>query len=296
MLDLDLTGPSIPRLLGVEGAKVTQAPGGWRPVEVYGGTSAEVEVQLGGQESGKSNAQDGVSNGLEDGAAKLDLNVKSTLGRGRLVAMSLGFLLQSRGDAVVWRGPKKTAMVRQFLSDVLWGQLDYLLIDTPPGTSDEHISLAESIHSNPSAAATLRGAVIVTTPQAVATADVKKELNFCKKTGVPVMGVIENMAGFACPCCGEITNVFSKGGGKVMAQEWNVRYMGGVPIDQTWGVVSEGLAERTATGVVNQGEVVRETLVEKYEKCHSMPVFMEITQRVVDICEGREPAPVAEDA
>ena len=197
--------------------------------------------------------------------------------------MSLGFLLRDRGDAVVWRGPKKTAMVRQFLTDVLWSDLDYLLIDTPPGTSDEHISLIESLSSNPLAAPLLRGAVIVTTPQAVATADVKKELNFCKKTGVKVLGVVENMAGYVCPCCGEVTNIFSKGGGRVMAMEWGVRYLGAVPIDSTWGAVSEGLAE---------GGEAKESLVEKYGKCFLAPVFGEITGRVVDVCEGREPQPV----
>ena len=87
-------------------------------------------------------------------------------------------------------------MVRQFLTDVLWGELDYLLIDTPPGTSDEHISLAETLRP-----LSPRGAVIVTTPQAVATADVKKELNFCKKVGLRVLGVVENMSGFVCPHC-----------------------------------------------------------------------------------------------
>ena len=213
--------------------------------------------------------------------------------QGKLVAMSLGFLLQSRGDAVVWRGPKKTAMVRQFLTDVLWGQLDYLLIDTPPGTSDEHISLVESLHANPTAFSKLRGAVIVTTPQAVATADVKKELNFCKKTAVEVVGVIENMAGYVCPCCGEVTNVFSKGGGEVMAKEWGVRFLGGVPIDGTWGAVSEGLAERNVEGEVVGAAKEQESLVSKYSKCMSAPIFKEITGRVLDVCEGREMTPIA---
>lgn len=248
---------------------------------------------------------DAAGNGLEEACARLAVDAangsirdtmaenaaasppESTTKQGELVAMSLGFLLQSRGDAVVWRGPKKTAMVRQFLTDVLWGQLDYLLIDTPPGTSDEHISLVESLHANPAAFSKLRGAVIVTTPQAVATADVKKELNFCKKTAVNVLGVIENMAGYVCPCCGEVTNVFSKGGGEVMAREWGVRFLGGVPIDGTWGAVSEGLAERNAEDVVKDEEREKESLVQKYAKCMSAPIFREITGRVVDVCEGR---------
>ncbi|TAQ83969.1 hypothetical protein B7494_g7699 [Chlorociboria aeruginascens] len=157
ILDIDLTGPSIPRLFNIETSKVTQAPGGWIPVPVHTSDPAS--------------------------------------GIGSLSCMSLGFLLKERGDAVVWRGPKKTAMVRQFLTDVLWGDLDYLLIDTPPGTSDEHISLAETLLKN-ALPGQMAGAVVVTTPQSVSTADVKKELNFCAKTGINVIGVVENMSGF----------------------------------------------------------------------------------------------------
>ena len=118
--------------------------------------------------------------------------------------------------------PKKTAMVRQFLTDVLWGDLDYLLIDTPPGTSDEHISLAETLLKN-AMPGQVAGAVVVTTPQAVATADVRKELNFCRKTGIEVVGVVENMSGFVCPNCSECSKVFWDG--------WREGYGGGV-----WGL------------------------------------------------------------
>ncbi|KFY86375.1 hypothetical protein V498_07525, partial [Pseudogymnoascus sp. VKM F-4517 (FW-2822)] len=200
VLDIDLTGPSIPRLFGIESAKVTQAPGGWVPVPVH---AADPEA-----------------------------------GIGELRCMSLGFLLRERGDAVVWRGPKKTAMVRQFLSDVLWGEVDYLLIDTPPGTSDEHISLAETLMKN-AAPGQVKGAVVVTTPQAVATADVKKELNFCVKTAINVIGVVENMSGFVCPSCSECTNVFSSGGGEVMAEEFGVKFLGSVPIDPQFVMLVE---------------------------------------------------------
>ncbi|KAF5017468.1 hypothetical protein F66182_10598, partial [Fusarium sp. NRRL 66182] len=110
ILDVDLTGPSIPRMLSIEESKVTQVPGGWAPVLVH--------------------------------------EADESKGLGSLHAMSLGFLLPKRGDAVVWRGPKKTAMIRQFLKDVLWDETDYLLIDTPPGTSDEHISLAETLQKD----------------------------------------------------------------------------------------------------------------------------------------------------
>ncbi|KAI9829664.1 MAG: cytosolic Fe-S cluster assembly factor cfd1 [Sarea resinae] len=214
ILDLDLTGPSMPRLLGLEGATVTQTRAGWLPVTVHGADPAA--------------------------------------GRAELRCMSLGFLLRDRGDAVVWRGPKKTAMVRQFLADTAWGELEYLLIDTPPGTSDEHISLAESLLTTTTTTTTtnntndgqptppkLRGAVIVTTPQAIATADVRKELNFCAKTRIPVLGVVENMSGFVCPSCAECTNVFSSGGGRVMAADFAVPFLGNVPIDPQFGLLVE---------------------------------------------------------
>lgn len=108
----------------------------------------------------------------------------------KLAVMSIGFLLNNRNSAVVWRGPKKTAMVKQFLNDVYWGELDYLIIDTPPGTSDEHISVMENLKD-----VNCDGAVIVTSPQEMAIEDVRKEVTFCKKTGIPIIGIIENMSG-----------------------------------------------------------------------------------------------------
>ncbi|KAJ1652946.1 cytosolic Fe-S cluster assembly factor cfd1 [Dispira simplex] len=182
LLDIDLCGPSIPRLLGVSGQQVRQASAGWVPVFVD-------EEQ-------------------------------------RLCCMSIAFLLAHQDDAVIWRGPKKNAMIRQFLDDVCWGDLDYLIIDTPPGTSDEHISVVEYLKSvQPD------GAVVVTTPQQVALADVRKELNFCRKVQLPVLGVVENMSGYVCPHCAECTNVFSSGGGEAMAREFEVPFLGQIPID-----------------------------------------------------------------
>lgn len=263
VLDIDLTGPSIPRLFGIESAKVTQAPGGWIPVPVH---AADPEA-----------------------------------GIGELRCMSLGFLLRERGDAVVWRGPKKTAMVRQFLSDVLWGEVDYLLIDTPPGTSDEHISLAETLLKN-AAPGQVKGAVVVTTPQAVATADVKKELNFCVKTAINVIGVVENMSGFVCPSCSECTNVFSSGGGAVMAEEFKVKFLGSVPIDPQFVMLVEaGRTPSYPAGTSINGQVMEgadesktngETkeagqLVAKYPKCSLCPIFKDITAQVIAACEAR---------
>lgn len=143
-----------------------------------------------------------------------------------LAVMSIGFLLKNQKDAVVWRGPKKNAMIKQFLTDVYWKDIDYLVIDTPPGTSDEHISTVEGLQSlNPD------GAVLVTTPQDVATADVKRELTFCRKTNIPILGIIENMSGYVCPSCKDCTNIFSSGGGKALAELTNVPFLGTVPLD-----------------------------------------------------------------
>ena len=117
-------------------------------------------------------------------------------------------------------------MIKQFIRNVAWGDLNYLLIDTPPGTSDEHISIAEQLRfCEPN------GAIIVTTPQSVATADVKKELNFCRRVNLFILGVIENMSGFICPHCEKCTNLFSSGGGKILYEQFKVPYFSNIPID-----------------------------------------------------------------
>jgi Mrp family chromosome partitioning ATPase len=281
ILDIDLTGPSMPRLVGLEDAKITQAPGGWMPVPVHGTESA----------------------------AEADGSAPSTQPqRGSLRCMSLGFLLRDRGDAVIWRGPKKTAMIRQFLSDVFWGPTDYLLIDTPPGTSDEHIALAEqllTLSTTDAAAAAqtglprLAGAVLVTTPQAVATSDVRKEANFCVKTNIPVLGVIENMSGYACPCCGEVSNLFSRGGGQVMAQELSLPFMGSVPIDVKFGELIEGKMEAGDSDEDDEDEESTKTqpqdtpaepddrpLVERYRDTWSYPRFEGFAKALIGSIEG----------
>jgi Mrp family chromosome partitioning ATPase len=113
-----------------------------------------------------------------------------------LSVMSIGFLLSSLDDAVIWRGPKKNGLIKQFLRDVDWSDLEYLLIDTPPGTSDEHLTIVEYL--KPSG---ITGALIITTPQEVSLLDVRKEITFCQRVNVPILGVIENMSGFVCPKC-----------------------------------------------------------------------------------------------
>jgi len=255
ILDIDLTGPSIPRLLGLEDRKITQAQGGWVPVEVHPAILSSPSDGIDWEKSGVST-------------------------RGALHAISLGFLLPSRSSAVIWRGPKKTAMIRQFISDVAWPDLDYLLIDTPPGTSDEHIAVLEELHKlSEKRVGQLSGAVVVTTPQAISTSDVRKELNFCLKTGVEVVGVIENMAGYVCPCCGEVSNVFSKGGGEVMARENGVRFLGSVPIDTGFGGLVDGVKfdeKGEATDEKDMG-----LLVERYKHCRLCVMFAGFAKEVI---------------
>ena len=165
LLDIDICGPSIPLMLGLTGQEVKQSGSGWSPVYVTSEGS-------GG-----------------DASEAFELGV-----------MSIGFMLPDSDAAVIWRGPRKNALIKQFLSDVNWGDLDYLVIDTPPGTSDEHISIAQYLRG--SLDPKTDGAVVVTTPQEASMADVRKELNFCKKVGIRVLGVLENMSGMLLPLTG----------------------------------------------------------------------------------------------
>ncbi len=143
---------------------------------------------------------------------------------GGLKVMSLGFLLHSPDDAVIWRGPRKMAVIKQFLQDVTWGDLDYLIIDSPPGTGDEPLSICQLIGS-------LEGAVIVTTPQKVAAVDVRKSISFCRQLQVPVLGVVENMSGYVCPKCGDISHILPAGGGAKIAADMDVPLLGAIPMD-----------------------------------------------------------------
>ena len=177
LLDVDIHGPSVPTMLGLEHETLKGNEGELSPVE-FGG----------------------------------------------LKVMSIGFLLQSQDDAVIWRGPMKTGVIKQFLTDVNWGDLDYLIVDAPPGTGDEPLSLCQLIQP-------LDGAVIVTTPQKVAAIDVRKSISFCRRLDVPVLGVIENMSGFVCPKCGEITQILPAGGGRIIASDMKVPFLGAIPMD-----------------------------------------------------------------
>jgi len=177
LLDVDIHGPSIPKLLNLEGL----------PIEARSGSIAPMEFE-------------------------------------KLRVMSIGFLLPNQDNAVIWRGPLKMRAIEQFLRDVEWGELDYLVVDCPPGTGDEPLSVIQLIEN-------VTGAVIVTTPQQLAIIDVRKCISFCRQLNVPVLGVIENMSGFVCPKCGKVSEIFKSGGGERMASEMNVPFLGKIPID-----------------------------------------------------------------
>ncbi|KAB8360752.1 hypothetical protein FH972_024486 [Carpinus fangiana] len=283
VLDIDLTGPSIPRLFGIETAKITQAPGGWLPVAVHTPTPSPSP------------------------STPATSSTSTTHRKGSLHCMSLGFLLRDRGDAVIWRGPRKTAMVKQLLTDTLWPPATtHLLIDTPPGTSDEHIALLTHLLGLAAPRQTL-GAVVVTTPQRVAVADVRKELSFCRTVGLRVRGVVENMAGFVCPCCGETTQIFRAlgagekegeraGGGAAMAREWGLRFLGSVPLDgEGWGMlVEEGrrpvYVPQGAVGEEREGQGGGEgprqrdpgDMADKYTDCRLYPIFDRIAREILE--------------
>eukprot|EP00741_Cyanophora_paradoxa_P008001 tig00001234_g7740.t1 len=184
LLDVDICGPSVPRMTGTEGEEVHQSAQGWSPVYVDE----------------------------------------------RLGVMSIGYMLPNLDDAVIWRGPRKNQLIKQFLKDVHWGEegLDFLIVDTPPGTSDEHLSLVTYLKESE-----VDGAIIVTTPQEVSLSDVRKEINFCKKTGIPIIGLVENMSGFVCPHCNCGTDIFvgTTGGGKKVAEDYGIPFLGRLPLD-----------------------------------------------------------------
>jgi len=140
-----------------------------------------------------------------------------------LKAISIESLMPNKDDAVIWRGPLKHSAISQFISDVDWGELDFLIIDSPPGTGDEPLSVAQTISDcRP---------IIVTTPQEVALWDIRKSINFCKKIERDLFGLVENMSGYVCPHCGKAVDLFGTGGGEKTAKEFGINFLGSIPFD-----------------------------------------------------------------
>ncbi len=175
-----------------------------------------------------------------------------------LKIVSVGLLLENPDDAIVWRGPLKIGAITQFINDCHWGELDYLVVDAPPGTGDEPLSVFQTLTGK-------SAAVIVTTPQEVSAADVRKSLNFCKLMNVKVEGIIENMSGFVCPCCKTLTPIFNTGGGEKMAKEFNVPFLGKIPIEPAIGQACD------------KGEVFAFT----YSESETGKIFSEIADKII---------------
>jgi ATP-binding protein involved in chromosome partitioning len=140
-----------------------------------------------------------------------------------LKVVSLEYMMKDRDEAIIWRGPLKIQAIRQFVADMDWGELDYLIVDAPPGTGDEPLSIAQTIP--------LVKALVVTTPQKVALADVRKSLNFCRTVEMEVVGIVENMSGFVCPECNATVDIFKTGGGEELSREFDLPFLGAVPMD-----------------------------------------------------------------
>lgn len=183
LLDVDVCGPSIPKVTGTENEEIFTSSSGWSPVYA----------------------------------------------EENLAVMSCGFLLNSLDDAVIWRGPKKNGIIKQFLRDVDWSKLDYLIIDTPPGTSDEHISLVNYLKY----CTNLRGAILVTTPQEIAQMDVRKQIDFCHRVKLSIIGIVENMAVFTCPKCLKDSYIFKRSEKSV--EQIGVPILGSIPLDPIIG-------------------------------------------------------------
>lgn len=178
LLDIDIHGPNIPNMLGLQGIPPLVTDAGLFPLKPF----ENLEV------------------------------------------ISIGFFLQEKDTPVIWRGPLKHRVIEQFLTEVRWGPLDYLVVDSPPGTGDEVISIHQLLDK-------VDGAVIVATPQEVALADVRRSIRFCLEASIPILGVVENMSGFVCPRCGEIIEIFKTGGAEKIAKEYNIPFLGKIPLD-----------------------------------------------------------------
>ncbi|KAI8613910.1 Nubp1 protein [Chytriomyces sp. MP71] len=228
LLDIDICGPSVPKMVGLEGEQIRQSSSGWAPVYVSD----------------------------------------------NLAVMSIGFLMANQNDAVIWKGPKKNGMIKQFLKDVDWGPLDYLIVDTPPGTSDEHLSIVQYLKD-----AGVTGAVLITTPQEVALQDVRREIDFCRKVGVPMLGVVENMSAFVCPKCDKSSVIFppTTGGARGLAVEQGIPFLGAIPLDPRIGMSGDA----------------GESFVDLYQDSPAYAAYKEVIGKITDYCAKNAPVPAA---
>ncbi|MEN2994230.1 MAG: Mrp/NBP35 family ATP-binding protein [Thermodesulfovibrio sp.] len=213
LLDIDIHGPNIPNMLGLQGFCPLVTDLGIYPLKVFD----------------------------------------------NLYVISVGFFLEEKDTPIAWRGPLKHRLIEQFLSDVQWGQLDYLVVDSPPGTGDEIISIIELINK-------VDGAVIVATPQDVALADVRRTIKFCKEYSIPILGIVENMSGFICPHCGNNVEIFKTGGAEKLAEEYKIPFLGKIPIDPQ---------------IVQTGDEGKPIIV-YFPENKSAQIFSEIVKKIIE--------------
>jgi len=219
ILDADIHGPSVPKILGLTGQRLQAGPPGVFPV----------------------------------------------LGPLGIKVISMDFLLPDENAPVIWRGPLKMTAIRQFLSDIVWGDLDILLIDLPPGTGDEPLSVAQLLPE-------IDGVIIVTIPSEVSQSVVKKAATFAKRLGMPIVGVIENMSGFFCPNCGVKIDIFQSGGGEKIAEELSIPFLGSIPIDQK-------ICEASDKGA---------PFIIEYANSLASKAFMEIVRKIEAFLKSKE--------
>ncbi len=220
LLDVDIHGPNLAKMTGMEGRRL--------------------EVS-------------------EDGIQPIAVNENLSL-------ISMSFLLQDPNMPVIWRGPMKIKAIQQFLGDVNWGELDWLIIDSPPGTGDEPLSVAQLIPTT--------GAVVVTTPQEVSVLDSRRAVAFARKLNLSMVGIIENMSGLACPHCGEHIDLFKKGGGELAAQELGVPFLGRIPL---------------APEIVTLGDAGK-SFLDSYPDSEASQAFMKIVDRIIRFAEPEIPS------
>ncbi|MBS7635594.1 Mrp/NBP35 family ATP-binding protein [Candidatus Bathyarchaeota archaeon] len=219
ILDADIHGPSIPKMLGLSGNRLEVGPPGIFPA----------------------------------------------IGPFNIRVVSMDFPLPDENTPVIWRGPLKMSAIRQFLSDIVWGDLNLLLIDLPPGTGDEPLSVAQLLPE-------MDGVIIVTIPSEVSQIVVKKAVSFTKTLGLPIIGVIENMSGFVCPNCGARVDIFQFGGGERIADEMGIPFLGRIPIDQK-------ICENSDKG---------KPFIAEYRDSPASEAFMEIVRKIEDFLNRRE--------
>ncbi len=212
ILDADLHGPSVAKMLGFEGRKLQGSSEGIIPMRISP----------------------------------------------NLMAISMAFLIETSDAPLIWRGPLKMMALKQFLGEVEWGALDYLIVDSPPGTGDEPLSICQLIPE-------LEGGIIVTTPQKVALLDSRKCINFLKNLNIPILGIIENMSGLKCPHCGKNIDLFKSGGGEKVAEEFKIPFLGKIPID---------------TDMVNSTDEGK-PYISQYKKSETAQVFNKVVELIL---------------